>query len=184
MGPAPPEDHPLQRTSISTHQHYVTASRADEPLWEGSSRALTKALCTSCKQLVSVLWHKRLAPHKARSEDPEHSQCHAVDMSVTHHGERVEEVVESPGNDDNVVDVQPEGENHSCQSHSCRERRRAASVQVSSSQLSSQAPQPVSWQSQKKRISSSTQRVPQLHRELVSKGGSLPRTSHPPVSTG
>jgi len=35
----------------------------------------------------------------------------------THCFERAEEVVESPGNDDDVIDVEPEGQNHSSQTH-------------------------------------------------------------------
>lgn len=31
---------------------------------------------------------------------------------LTHRSERVEQVVESPGNDDDVVDVEPEGQHH------------------------------------------------------------------------
>lgn len=141
----------------------MTAFRADEPLWEGSSRVLTNALCTNCKQLVHVLWCKQLLPIKAGSKDPEHSQCHAVDMSVTHRSERVEEIVESPGDDDNVVDVQPEGENHSGQPHSCERRQRAASIQVSGGQLGSRTSKQVLRRSQKKRVSSSTQDLIQLH---------------------
>lgn len=75
------------------------------------------------------------------SEGPDHSQCYAADMSVTHRSERVEKIVESPGNDDNVVDVQPEGQNHGCQSHTCKWRQKAASIQVSSTQESSWASQ-------------------------------------------
>lgn len=92
--------------------------RADEPLQEGHSRVLRKAHCTNYKQVAHVLWHKQLMSHKAGTKNPKHTQCCAADMSVTHHSERVEEIVESPGNDDDVVDVQPEGENHSCQSNS------------------------------------------------------------------
>lgn len=75
--------------------------------------------------------------------------CYALDMFVTHRGERVEEIVESPGDDDNVVDIQPERENHSCQPHSWEQRQRAASIQVSSAQLLSWTLQEVLWQSQK-----------------------------------
>lgn len=35
----------------------------------------------------------------------------------THCFERVEEVIESPGDDDDVIDVKPKGQNHSSQTH-------------------------------------------------------------------
>lgn len=104
-------------------------------------------------------------------------------MSVTHRGEGVEEIVESPGDDDNVVDVQPEGKNHSCQPHSCKWRQRAASIQVSSDQLRSWVSQQVLWQSQKKQPAHQHS-TRYSYTELVRKGGLLPHISQPPFSTG
>lgn len=46
------------------------------------------------------------------------SQLRFIEMAETHRSERVEEIVQCPGNDDNVIDIQPERENHSSQAHS------------------------------------------------------------------
>lgn len=49
-------------------------------------------------------------------------------VRVTHRSERVEQVVERPGNDDDVVDVEPEGQHNGGYSNTCERRRSSISV--------------------------------------------------------
>lgn len=49
-------------------------------------------------------------------------------VRVTHRSERVEQVVERPGNDDDVVDVEPEGQHNGGYSNTWERRRSSSSV--------------------------------------------------------
>lgn len=58
------------------------------------------------------------------------SKCKYVGgaVRVTHRSERVEQVVERPGNDDDVVDVEPEGQHNGGYSNTWERRRSSISV--------------------------------------------------------
>lgn len=57
-------------------------------------------------------------------------------VRVTHRSERVEQVVERPGNDDDVVDVEPEGQHNGGYSNTWERRRSSISVKYEKRYLS------------------------------------------------